>query len=120
MLPAFSTAPYSHILPSIDKALITTSDLITLSPQEIAKRAQIPPAEVAKLSEAVVHALKRDNAFQQRKRNILSFDDDEVVRVISTLDPDLDLALGGGIRPGYVTEITGERYDRQSRRYTTY
>lgn len=29
---------------------------------------------------------------------------------ISTLDDDLDRALGGGIPTGYITEITGERF----------
>jgi len=109
VLPGFSTAPYSHILPSIDKALISTADLITLSPQEIAKRAQVPPAEVAKLSEAVVQNLRSDNSKQQKK-SILSFEDRSNPSAISTLDTNLDLALEGGIRPGYLTEITGERY----------
>jgi DNA repair protein RAD57 len=30
-------------------------------------------------------------------------------RWISTLDEELDAALGGGIPPGYLVEITGER-----------
>lgn len=29
---------------------------------------------------------------------------------ISTLDDDMDRALGGGIPAGYITEVTGERY----------
>lgn len=32
-------------------------------------------------------------------------------RAISTLDDSIDAALGGGIPTGYITEITGERYE---------
>ena len=31
--------------------------------------------------------------------------------IISTLDDSIDVALGGGIPTGYITEFTGERYD---------
>lgn len=105
VLAGFKTSSFSHILPSIDKAGITTSDLICLSPQEIAKRAQVPPVEAAKLSQAVIEALQADNA---RSARTLDFDDGP--KKISTLNEGLDSALGGGIPPGYLTEITGERY----------
>ena len=35
VLPGFDTKPYSHILPSLDKALITTNDLVTLDRKSV-------------------------------------------------------------------------------------
>lgn len=116
VLPDFKTAKYSHLIPSLDKAHITTSDLLTLDAADVAKRAQLPPAEVVKLAEAVLQALQSDigvhtseeaNATRQEPKSA------SYVRrewqTISTLDDKLDLALGGGIPMGYMTEITGER-----------
>jgi DNA repair protein RAD57 len=111
VLAGFQTAPYSHILPSLDRASISTVDLITIKPQDIAKRAQVPPAEVAKLSEAIVQALQKDNEQQRVKASLLDFSaDTELPPKISTLDVEIDGALDGGIKPGYLTEFTGERF----------
>lgn len=112
VLPDFKTAKYSHLIPSLDKAHITTSDLLTLDAADVAQRAQLPPAEVAKLAEAVLQALQLDigvptseesNATRQEPSGLSEW------QTISTLDDKLDLALGGGIPTGYMTEITGER-----------
>ncbi|KAF2397049.1 P-loop containing nucleoside triphosphate hydrolase protein [Trichodelitschia bisporula] len=114
-LPDFSTAPFSHLLPSLDRTHITTADLLTLDAGDVAKRAQLPPAEVAKLTRAVVDALHTDlgvgdgvgdkeNGDAGRKGDLSK---DDGFRAISTLDPVLDDALGGGIPRGFVTEITG-------------
>lgn len=115
-LPDFETAKYSHLIPSLDKAHITTNDLLTLDAADVAKRAQLPPAEVAKLAEAVLQALQKDirvpgsdgsNTTRQEPQSAPS--DGREWQTISTLDEKLDLALGGGIPTGYMTEITGER-----------
>ncbi|KAE9969136.1 hypothetical protein EG327_010763 [Venturia inaequalis] len=114
-LPDFETANYSHLIPSLDKAHITTNDLLTLDAADVAKRAQLPPAEVAKLAEAVLQALQKDirvpgsngsNTTRQEQQSAPS--DVREWQTISTLDDKLDLALGGGIPTGYMTEITGE------------
>ena len=111
VLPGFETAPYTHILPSLDRAAISTVDLISLTSAEIAKRAQVPPAEVAKLSDALVQALQKNNAERKSSSPFLDLDDESSDgNVISTLDDGLDDVLGGGIRTGCLTEITGERY----------
>jgi len=107
VLPDFSTASYSHLLPSLTKKLITTSDLLSLDASDIAKRAQLPPAEVAKLSNAILEAL-------HSQLDVGGSKDDAAVTelnccTISTLDESLDDALGGGIPTGYLTELTGER-----------
>jgi DNA repair protein RAD57 len=113
VLPDFDAAPYTHLLPSLDKALITTNDLVTLTPVQVAKRAQLPAGDVRKLQHAVVHALHTSlglgdsdgdaggNGFLAKSGNAGSR--------ISTLDERLDAALGGGIPPGYLVEVTGER-----------
>jgi DNA repair protein RAD57 len=111
VLTGFPTAPYSHILPSLDRASISTVDLITLTPQEIAKRAQVPPAEVAKLTEAATRALQDDNAREKTSYVGLDFSNEGTVSSrISTLDSNIDALLEGGIRAGFITEITGERF----------
>jgi DNA repair protein RAD57 len=121
VLVDFPAAQFSHLLPSLDKALITTSDLLTLDAIDIAKRAQLPPVEVGKLAAAILHALHKDLSVEehlgpdpaQPKEKEDTGEDAATPdrwRTISTLDSTIDATLGGGIPTGYVTEITGERY----------
>jgi len=67
VLPDFDIQPYAHILPSLEKALISTADLLTLDALDVAKRAQVPPGDgrrlaiavaVAKVSEAMARVWK--------------------------------------------------------------
>jgi DNA repair protein RAD57 len=114
VLPDFNTAQYTHLLPSLDKALITTNDLVTLTPVDVAKRAQLPAGDVRKLQHAVVHALHASlgvgaGAGEAGGNSFLASSGNAASR-ISTLDERLDAALGGGIPPGYLVEVTGERY----------
>ena len=125
VLPDFDTNKYQHLLPSLDKALISTNDLVTLDPSDVAKRAQVPAAELRKLVDALVLALHRHLGFgaeEARSSAFLSASGHASAQdgqasttaagapVISTLDDELDRALLGGIRPGYLVEVTGERY----------
>ncbi|TKA74883.1 hypothetical protein B0A55_05032 [Friedmanniomyces simplex] len=119
LLPDFDLQPYTHILPSLEKALISTVDLLTLDALDVAKRAQVPPGEVKKLAAAVldgIHASTTslnggepsgngdgETAKQQRNGSGLSRNE-----AISTLDDALDAALCGGIAVGKVTEFVGE------------
>jgi len=121
VLPNFNQKPYTHLLPSLDKALITTNDLLTLDAGDVAKRAQVPAGELRKLTDGVVAALHRQlglgrseaeaagNEFLSSKEASATKERDTWAR-ISTLDEKLDAALGGGIPRGYLVEITGERY----------
>lgn len=126
VLPNFDSRPYTHVLPSLEKALITCSDLLTLDAIHVAKRAQLPPAEVKKLGDALLHALS-NNASEILPPAVESGDHNEAGEsepstssrsgnslqdqwIVSTLDDKLDIALNGGIHSGYLTEITGERY----------
>lgn len=126
VLPLFDSRPYTHVLPSLEKALITCSDLLTLDAIHVAKRAQLPPAEVKKLGDALLDALS-DNASnvwppvvdfgdvdkaggKEASTSSKSSNPLQHQWIVSTLDDKLDIALNGGIHSGYLTEITGERY----------
>ncbi|KAF5848020.1 hypothetical protein GGP41_009327 [Bipolaris sorokiniana] len=105
VLPDFDATPFSHLLPSLDKALITTNDVLTLDAPTIAKRAQVPSGELRKLADAVVAALHRQLGFGPEEPAPTTKHD---WACISTLDDELDAALGGGIPRGYLVEVTGE------------
>lgn len=111
VLPDFDTSVYSHILPSLEKALISAADLLTLDAVDVAKRAQVPPGEVKKLADALIDALRADTPSDDATSTALPNGAHVAQRwaTISTLDDDLDNALGGGIALGHLTEIVGER-----------
>lgn len=118
VLPDFDVHPYTHILPSLERALVTTADLISLDALDVAKRAQVPPGEVKKLASALLAALHSDAASSQSSLvksgsawSGLESGKDLIDRwtAISTLDDVLDAALGGGIARGHLTEVVGER-----------
>jgi len=119
VVPHLDVSQYSHILPSLERAAITSSDLLTLDALDLAKRAQVPLAEVRRLSGDVLKGL-HVNLEEQRHAtagttsnpdgDAASVDEVIVPLRISTLDPILDDTLGGGFPAGRLTEITGERY----------
>ena len=120
VLPEFDIKPFTHILPSLERALVSTADLLTLHALDVAKRAQVPLGEVKKLADALLEGLHADVVGSDgHQRNgvahIVSDEDlsDSLANrkdVISTLDDELDRSLGGGIASGYLTEVVGERY----------
>lgn len=122
VLPDFDSAPFTHILPSLEKALITTADLLTLEPIDIAKRGHVPAGEVKKLADALLEGLRDEcvskpidgkagesDAGRIANSPFTGGDQLSSPRAISTLDGILDERLNGGIHPGYLTEVTGER-----------
>ena len=121
VVPDLDVSLYSHILPSLERALISSTDLLTLDVLDIAKRAHVPLAEVRRLADEVLRELHAqlhversppaDKTSDSAGNNVAhgSNKHDSSLR-ISTLDPGLDLALGGGFCPGRVSEVTGERY----------
>jgi DNA repair protein RAD57 len=110
VLPEFDVRPYSHILPSLEKALVSTADLLTLDALDVAKRAQVPPGEVKKLADALLEGLHSELAGSSAlQRHGATNVGSEVRLVISTLDDHIDHGLGGGIWPGHLTEVVGER-----------
>jgi DNA repair protein RAD57 len=113
VLPAFDCSPFQHLLPSLDRALVTTTDLVTLEPAVLAKRAHVPAAELRALADALVRALHRHLGFGAPEPRSAAFlpasGHAAAAPAISTLDDALDHALLGGLRPGYLVEVTGER-----------
>lgn len=132
-LPSFPVEQYSHLLPSIEKNLITTSDLLTLEAVEIAKRAQLPLLDLKRLIAHVLASsqveLGLDGAHNVgpaagRFADLAKNGEPgwgklrtngralrrERLDVIKLGDEQLDAALGGGVPTGYVTEFVGERF----------
>lgn len=117
ILPAFSIAPYAHLLPSLERQGVSTTDLLALDAAALAKRANIPVAEVRQLCIDVLNALQRDIGLtdngSKASHSALRETGSELSKkwdAISTLDPSLDGLLSGGFPAGYISEITGERY----------
>ena len=126
-LPDFSTAAYTHLIPSFEKNSITVADLLTLDPIEIVKRCPLPLLDVRQFVKDVIRALQkdigiRDVSYTTSDGPWAPHDQQGVPgpvqacrhmigrwSAISTLDDTMDIALGGGIPTGYVTEVTGER-----------
>lgn len=119
VLPGFPTQNYLRLLPSLERHQITTADLITLEPVEVAKRAQLPILDVKRLCDWVLEALQNGLNVEGSAERVeddaksLKKSGQEVIdtwKTISTLDDRLDSVLKGGIPTGYITEVTGERY----------
>lgn len=124
-IPHFPTKLYTHLLPSLEKHLVTTNDLLTLDALDVAKRAQLPLLDVRRLANHVLAILQgqlglttdnppsyQDAGQAQTDYGALRKTGKEAttrLSPISTLDPSIDTALGGGIPTRYITEITGER-----------
>ncbi|OAF62326.1 hypothetical protein VC83_00792 [Pseudogymnoascus destructans] len=115
ILPAFPTAPYAHLLPSLERQGVSTTDLLALDPAALAKRANIPVEDVKRLCTHVLRALQRDLGLTgddpETALSSLRGTGNQISKkwdAISTLDPSLDGLLSGGFPAGYITEITGE------------
>ena len=132
VLPNFPSSQYSHLLPSLEKNLFTTSDLLTLDGLEVAKRAQVPLLDVKRLIAHVLASLQAElgvgivsNADEGGRKfedvpqrgeegwGKLAMDgntlESKLWGTISVGDETLDGLLGGGIPTGYITEFVGER-----------
>lgn len=118
VLPDFDVADFTHIIPSLERALVSTADLLSLDALDVAKRAQVPPGEVKKLAQAVLDGLHADISQQPERGQDLdrrpgvdsARDFADRWTTITTLVDSLDFALGGGIARGHLTEIVGERW----------
>ena len=128
VIPTFPSKRFSHIIPSLEKNLITTSDLLTLEPADVARRAKVPVGEVRQLVSHAVALLQgelglepdappspRTAAVATPKRKQLPSlrsngrESVRAARLVSTLDTTLDTALGGGFPVGQLVEVVGER-----------
>ncbi|EKG19715.1 DNA recombination and repair protein Rad51 [Macrophomina phaseolina MS6] len=106
----FPAHHFAHLLPSLDRHRVTTTDILTLDAADLAKRAQVPVPELRRLQRALVTALHAQLGLAE------SLEPDRPTagwratewRAVSTLDEHLDAELAGGLPAGYLTEITGE------------
>ncbi|KAF4969918.1 hypothetical protein FZEAL_10142 [Fusarium zealandicum] len=115
ILPSFPLRPFAALIPTIEHNALTTTDLLTLHPADIAKQTRLPILDLKRLVAAIQASLSDDLAPQQPlllapEPGANSSGETAPVRprVISTLDDGLDAALGGGVPVGAVTEFTGE------------
>ena len=119
VLPDFPIASYTHLIPSLEKNLISTSDLLSLDALELAKRAQLPILDLRRLIKHVIESLQADINGKVEKNSLAGRGDGTENNApdhplanrghVSLLDSALDSALAGGISAGYVSEVTGER-----------
>ncbi|KAL8756200.1 MAG: hypothetical protein Q9184_004577 [Pyrenodesmia sp. 2 TL-2023] len=124
-LPDFPTKLYTHLIPSLEKGLVTTTDLLTLEPLEISRRAQLPLLDVRRLTRHVLATLQCQLGLANAEETLREYESlpnawsTPILKhsgatiankwsAISTLDPSLDIALSDGIPTGYITEVTGE------------
>ncbi|KAI0684270.1 P-loop containing nucleoside triphosphate hydrolase protein [Cytidiella melzeri] len=82
--------------------ILTVSDLLVLSPQDIVKRCRIAHSEAQEIISLIFDGLSSPPLLNLDHRD-LPHDD-----VITTGDSILDRALGGGVRTRKLWEITGE------------
>ncbi|KAI9720491.1 MAG: hypothetical protein M1828_005662 [Chrysothrix sp. TS-e1954] len=116
VVPQLDTAPFSHLLPSLERSTISTADLLSSDVVETAKRAQLPAREIRRLADAVLQSLQSQfepksdvGGHQAAYLPIRGSEALEKWRSIHCLE-DYDAPEGTSLQipTGYVTEITGE------------
>ncbi|KAH7156115.1 P-loop containing nucleoside triphosphate hydrolase protein [Dactylonectria macrodidyma] len=117
ILPSFPTPPFAALLPTIENHNLTTTDLLTLHPADIAKQTRLPLLDLKRLIAAVQVSLSDNLAPPEQPLLLLEHAGSQpknespsgaAPRFISTLDSGLDAALGGGVPVGAISEFTGE------------
>ena len=130
VLPGFPTNNYTHLIPSLERHHISTTDLLTLDALVIAKRARLPLLDLRRFADHILSTLQNDLGLERSNPSEYNVEAQalEPAQIpttlrssgrevnaqrptVSTLDRSLDDAIGGGIPTGYITEIVGERYD---------
>ncbi|KAL7926648.1 P-loop containing nucleoside triphosphate hydrolase protein [Trichoderma austrokoningii] len=127
ILPSFPLSAFAALIPTIEQHALTTTDLLTTHPTDLAKRTQLPIIDLRRFLATIQAHLSDDftpstplappppsssteeqeeqEKEQEQPRPHTSVTSNEF---ISTLDDGLDAALGGGVPTGYITEFTGE------------
>lgn len=119
ILPSFPLSAFAALIPTIERHALTTTDLLTTHPADLAKRTQLPIIDLRRFLAAIQASLTADippsrplapssapsssPSTEEAKQSKLS-----PGHFLSTLDDGLDAALGGGIPIGHITEFTGE------------
>ncbi|KOS22581.1 DNA repair protein rhp57 [Escovopsis weberi] len=128
ILPSFPISSFATLIPALEAHALSTSDLLTLHPTDLAKQTHLPILDLRRLLAAIQASLSGELI---SKRSVTrpspcpsptapiapspgSATAEEAHREthapdrISTLDDGLDAALGGGIPTGRITEFVGE------------
>ncbi|KAG9746106.1 P-loop containing nucleoside triphosphate hydrolase protein, partial [Aureobasidium melanogenum] len=116
LLPNIDTEPFEKVLERLEKANISSNDLMTLGAVDVARRADVSIDQVRELTASLITQLHAQLGFDapdndhynEKDESAKSAKEDPTWSHISTLDDDLDAALGGGFPAGQVCEITGE------------
>ena len=116
LLPNIDTEPFEKVLERLEKANISSNDLMTLGPVDVARRADVSIDQVRELTATLITQLHAQLGFdapedthEKEKDGFTgSHKKDSEWSQISTLDDELDAALGGGFPAGQVCEVTGE------------
>jgi DNA repair protein RAD57 len=123
ILPSFPLSAFAALLPTIERHGLTTTDLLTTHPADLAKRTQIPIIDLRRFLAAIQASLTDDlplsrplappftpssPSTQDKQPEPSASLPPSSQQFISTLDDGLDAALGGGIPTGHITEFTGE------------
>ncbi len=133
VLPDFPIGQFGGLLPALERHGVSISDLLTLDAAEVGRRTGLPLLDIRRLAGAVLDTLHADLGVSDRPAGarggvagqqqqppqqpppppplLLRHGPADLAArwaTISTLDADLDGALGGGIPAGCITEITGE------------
>ncbi|KAL8337116.1 hypothetical protein RB601_008567 [Gaeumannomyces tritici] len=121
VLPSFRAEQYGPLVPALERNHVTTTDLLTLDAADLGRRTGQPLLAIQRLTNAVVQALQVDlgaipsrselppappPAHTSLRSNPSGLS--AAWSTITTLDPELDRALGGGVPVGYLTEVAGE------------
>jgi DNA repair protein RAD57 len=116
LVPNIDTEPFEKVLERLEKANISSNDLMTLGPVDVARRADVSIDQVRELTATLITQLHVQLGFDASENThkkeedgpVKSANCDSAWSHISTLDDDLDAALGGGFPAGQVCEVTGE------------
>ncbi|CAH0022057.1 unnamed protein product [Clonostachys rhizophaga] len=130
VLPTFPVSKYANLLPAIEQHGLTTTDLLTLHPTDIAKQTHLPLVDLRRFIAIIQISLTNDLKPQSlsllpekedspgeskeeapgtsKAQPLLTTTKPPWSACISTLDDTIDAALGGGIPTGRISEFVGE------------
>lgn len=116
ILPSFPTPNFAALIPAIEQHALSTTDLLTLHPADIAKQTHLPLLDLKRFIAAIQASLFDDLESTElpvfdpgsSATTTASSSSFSALACISTLDDGLDAALGGGVPIGRITEFTGE------------
>lgn len=126
IIPTFDLQPWRHLTYSLQKRNVSTAELVSQHPVDIARKCPLPLREVKRLVAVVIAALRQDVASNRltqlsapqsedteppkKKLRVEHTDSFEATSLfVKTLDRNIDHCLGGGFPTRSVCEIVGER-----------